>query len=474
MGLHFPESSLPDWTLFLYRESDTSYVQLTSQDGLAEQSERFVLSDQNNKWPSLEVSEQPTSFQYLPYSVGAVTTQPTATIWQLNPEDIASHPKIHHLDTQGLPRHLLIDRSGTMARVSEASNPLAQIFLRLNEQRKLEGKTWFVHSFSNQLSSHDTWEPNGTAPVEVFQKSSGQTRLLDALDQLSQKITRPAEIIVVSDGELDTQHRLSIERTLVQLKQDGISLHLLSPELQPVRSWAPYYQKHLVDPNWPALSSTERAERMSETKRVLVSDGETTVQWEDADPTVAHADLTPILFSPIGRALLYLDTSREQPTYFAVGRPQRPELLKLALLKRHHHRPTIQFTHQQLIIDVGSPSLDALATVTPDAAEYLPQSPGIYRLDWINAHRIRFYHPVTGAFTLSQLQLWKNFVESNETEGRDAVHWPRWRLATLRSRIESSDSYIWKGLLLTQLCWFLTFLFPSSRLLTWRVFKPNH
>jgi hypothetical protein len=354
--------------------------------------------------------------------------------------------------TNSKPMVIFLDRSGTMKKKSTAgNNPLAQSYATLTQKRKSSAEPWRLISFSDVTVDHGLWDVHGPVPMEAFESSQGQTKLMEALQSFLTQQTQACQMVILSDGQIDTRHRESIERLFTLWQGQGHQLTLLSPEGYALKEWEWAYTKLGLGKAWPTtLASTTRHRHTVDERWGF--------EWSGVQKSFCSQACIPTLFDQQGTPLLYLENKWPRLCFYAMGVPESEDKLVQALQKEFKLRPTVQLQQNQLSISIDSDSLAALEMHFPLQQNFLPLSPGQYELN-LNAYdRIELFHPETGIFELDQLSSWNVHVES------PALSPPlknTWRSTLLPLLI---------GL---QFCWFLLALFPNSYKIVYVLYKKK-
>ena len=306
-------------------------------------------------------------------------------------------------------RVILVDRSGTMEREVKGDrlNALARVYERLREKRKLEEENWRVFSFSDGVVDHGSWPADGPPPIEAFLKSKGSTRLLDALSQLQEAMDAPMDLVIITDGRIDTRDRASIEKSFSAFRSSGHRISMLSPTLGPLQDWGAVALRLGVGQDWPSPQKVESRESLDPLTGWL---------WTNVVATRALPHLRVLLWSSDQWPLAYIDSSGESPVVHLVATPPSMEDFSLWLQREERARFALHYSdsHLELVIEERSDlPLDS------DLGALLPNPPGHYRwraTQWPQS----FHHPSIGLWTL------KAMPEPSLPEGNDEPRASSW------------------------------------------------
>lgn len=316
---------------------------------------------------------------------------------------------------------ILLDRSGTMKKGDKGQpTPLTQAHLLLSKRRQESTETWRLYSFSDQLFDHGHWDIGKTAPPQMFEPMDGKTPLLAHLEELFQQNTEAVELVIISDGRLDTRDENSIKSQMEQWNRAGHRVHMLSPTGHPLESWRAIAASGLISDKWPRrqkVSSQGRSGR----DRVIPC------LWENVRPSSAKQELKAILWDREGEVLVYSDSSTAEEVFHVVAEPKSPSSLRKWLQQRQKWSPSLHFYGDQLTIHL------------PSAGAQVPTCPwpslGIESLDSqrfrlklpSKASSLSFFHPSCGSFVIDGLSRWQTFLDKHKKIGRRrdwTWHWP--------------------------------------------------
>lgn len=313
---------------------------------------------------------------------------------------------------------LLIDRSGTMSSQGKSHNPLAQMLQVLEQKREQEQRPWELYSFAETLQFHGQWAAFEQAPIASFVDAKGQTSLLSALDELLPKLQPKDELIILSDGEIDTRHRRSIEKSIQTFSQQQISITLLSPQLLALSKWQSFYDRRMLKKTWPPEKLSSQAIGSTFSTRL---DTGVTVSWNHCIPSRGPRHLLPLLFGPQGIPLVYLNTRSPWPSYHIMAKPSDPKAIEQWLSRDRTSSPLVQLStskHQpnKTVIDLHIPKAQgqALQWLNQNGTKTIwPRAEDHYRLIPPERQELSFYHPKLGSFKIENLQHWHQYLRSN-------------------------------------------------------------
>jgi hypothetical protein len=328
-------------------------------------------------------------------------------------------PKLWFSSTAQRQLVILLDRSGTMNSGDKGQpKPLVQAHQLLSQRRQQSKQAWRVYSFGDELFDHGHWNIGEAAPPQMFEPKGGKTPLLAHLHKLFNLNTEAIELIVISDGRLDTRDQNSIKSQMERWNRKGHRIHMLSPSGGGLESWKFIAASGLISDTWPFRQQHSPQARNGHDRLIPC-------EWENIRPTSAKPELGAILWDSEGEALVYSDSSTAEETFHVVAEPRSSSALIDWLGQRHQGTPSLHFSDNHLTIHLPAARGQAPICQWPKLGlEKLDSKSFKLRLP-TTASSLSFFHPSCGSFGVDGLKIWHAYEGSAKTKGRLVWSW-RW------------------------------------------------
>jgi hypothetical protein len=282
---------------------------------------------------------------------------------------------------------------------ADQTTGLSQAYQFLEQRRAQSSETWELFSFSETLRHHGPWSPDTLPPTDMFSPTSGNTPLLEHLSTCLAQQTQAVDLIILSDGRLDTQDRRSIQQSLQRWNQKGHRLHLLSPSGQPLKAWAPVVNTGLLSDTWLPAQTPLTQGRQSR-------DGALSMTWSEVRASTAPQHLEPMLWDEHGDVLIYAEPMDRQEIFHIVAQPtSKPKVIEYIKTLRQRS-PSVQLVGRSLSVFIPRAkgvfpeiSPKTLIPYKLDAETFSISYPE--QLDAVS-----FFHSACGAFQLTGLDHW--------------------------------------------------------------------
>ncbi|MBF0196170.1 MAG: VWA domain-containing protein [Planctomycetes bacterium] len=352
---------------------------------------------------------------------------------------------------------ILLDQSATMGEEfhkNEKHTRLEKAIQSLKEKRRLSSREWQMYTFSDMLIQCGEWPHDGEkVPLGLWKKPSGTTALLSALTELAQNLSVddsdigkekqsdgiraqlqnsnlrthkqdnnqeiatpliPRTWVIISDGQVSERDSYSIKKVISQLKKQAIHIHILSPDLQPMDLWQPFYNQSLVNSQWPTSNNSKNIPLTNSTQKPHE-------KWHDLIATQGSQEHQVILFSQEGLPLIYMSSSDGNTLFHVCARPDfEQQELKSMISQLWQNNLVLTFLPEKIRIDTFSKSSSLIKIKDFRWQNLSPETPGIYIWPIPELAKLPVkldcFHPEIGPFEVSGLNFYQHIHQARQKQ----------------------------------------------------------